>query len=154
MFTFSEIHDAFLFVNSAEEGMNRAILCKDTGLIFFRSEWGDINEMDDEELDCDEFVEIPHKNELDLGQNLVFEFAEEYLAGECDLVSEIFQRRGAHGRFKDLLAQKSLLKSWYGFQNRREEEALRQWCLENEIEMAPEQAAPPGLRSEDQELMK
>ncbi len=74
MFTFSEIHDAFLFVNSAEEGMNRAILCKDTGLIFFRSEWGDINEMDDEKLYCDEFVEIPHKNELDLGQNLVFEF--------------------------------------------------------------------------------
>jgi hypothetical protein len=38
MVTFSEIHDAFLFANLAEEGMNRAILCKDTCLMQ-RSIW-------------------------------------------------------------------------------------------------------------------
>jgi len=50
-------------------------------------------------------------------------------------VQEIFSNRGAYRRFKDLLEQKDLLQSWYDFENRREEEALRKWCLQNEVEV-------------------
>ncbi len=115
--------------------MNRAILCKDTGLIFFRSEWGDINEMDDEELDCDEFVEIPHKNELDLGQTWSSNLQRSIWPANATSFQRFSRDVGLMDGSKTC-SQKSLLKSWYGFQNRREEEALRQWCLENEIEMA------------------
>jgi hypothetical protein len=136
MIAFSEIQDAFLFVSSAEYGMNSAILCKDSGRIYYRSEAGGIDEIDEEELDCDTFIEIPHKNDLDLGQELVFEFVELHLADEMTSVQRIFHGRGAYGRFKDLLEQKGMLQRWYDFENLREEEALRQWCTENEISLA------------------
>jgi hypothetical protein len=80
MVTFSEIYDAFLFVNSAEYGMHSAVICKDKGQIYYHSELGYINGRDEEDLDWDMCVEIPHKNDLELGQNLVFEFVESHLA--------------------------------------------------------------------------
>jgi len=140
MVTFREIQDAFFFVNSDEYGLNIAILCKDTGQIFYRSESETIDEIDDEdELDCDEIIRIPHKNDLGLGRELVFEFAGQHLADEYQHVQQIFQSRGAYGRFKDLLEHRGLLQSWYDFENRREEEELLQWCVDEEIELTSEQ---------------
>jgi len=91
--------------------------------------------LDEDKFDCDTFIEIPHKNDLDLGQSLVFEFAEQRLPDDLDLVQQIFRRRGAYARFKALLEDRGLLQSWYDFENRREEEALRKWCLQNEVEL-------------------
>ena len=65
---------------------------------------------------CDGFIEIPHKNEL-------------------DRIPQIFSHRGAYGRFKDFLVRKDLLQSWYDFANQKEEEALREWVLDNKIEL-------------------
>ena len=102
MVTFDEIQNAFSFVSSDEYGMNRAVLCLDNGEIYYHSEMGDFDELDEDKFDCDNFVEIPHKNDLDLGKSLVFEFTEQHLLEECDLVQHIFNRRGAYGRFKAL----------------------------------------------------
>ena len=63
---------------------------------------GGIDEIGDEELDWDTYIQIPHKNDLDLGQRLVFEFVETHLPHEYNRVQQIFRRRGAYGRFKDL----------------------------------------------------
>jgi hypothetical protein len=135
MVTFSEIYEAFLFVNSVEYGMHSAVLCKDTGHIYYHSELGGIDDMDEEDLDWDMCIEIPLKNDLDLGQNFVFEFVELHLAVEYHCVQQIFRYRGSYGRFKDLLEQKGLLQSWYDFENQRQEQVLRQWCMDNEIEL-------------------
>ena len=132
----SDIHDAFLFVSSGAYADNVAVLCKDTGEILYRSNLGDIDEIEDKELDLDVCVEIPHKNDLDLGQELVFEFVETYLPDGYERVRQIFRRRGAYGRFKDLLERRGLLQRWYDFETQREEEALRDWCKENEIELS------------------
>jgi len=137
MTTFDEIEDAFLFVSSDEYGMHRALLCLDNGEIYYHSENGDLDELDEDKFDCDHFIEIPHKNDLNLGQRLVFEFAEQHLPEECDLVQRIFSRRGAYGRFKALLEDRDLLQSWYDFENQREEEALREWARENKVELEP-----------------
>lgn len=137
MVTFSDIQDAFSFVSSAPQGGNIAVLCKDTGQIYYRSESGSIDEIDDE-LDCEEFMHIPHKNDLDLGQQLVFEFVEMSLPDEYNAVRQIFGHRGAYGTFKYLLECKGLLQSWYDFENEREKEALIQWCEDNEIELTDE----------------
>jgi len=136
MLEFSDIEDAFLFVSSAGYGMHSAVLCKDTGRILYRSEMGDLDEIGNEDLDWDRCIEIPHKNDLDLGHRLVFEFVESHLPDGYHRVQQIFRRRGAYGRFKDFLESTGLLQSWYDFENRREEQALRDWCEENGIEIS------------------
>lgn len=135
-FTFSDIEGAFLFVGSAAYGLNSAVLCKVTGEILYRSDMAGIDEIDDEEnLDWDHSIEVPHKNDLDLGTDLVFEFVERHLPDDHDRVRQIFCRPGAYSRYKDLLERRGLLQEWYGFENRRQEQALRQWCEENEIDL-------------------
>jgi hypothetical protein len=128
MIKFSDIQDAFLFVSSAGYGMNTAILCKDTGQILYRSEISD--------LDWDMCIEIPHRNDLDMGQNLIFEFVKMRLPDDYHHVQQIFRKRGAYRRFKDFLETKGLLEMWYDFESKREEQALRQWCVKNEIELS------------------
>lgn len=58
MVTFDEIQNAFSFVSSDEYGMNRAVLCLDNGEIYYHSEMGDFDELDEDKFDCDNFVEI------------------------------------------------------------------------------------------------
>ncbi len=139
MVTFGGVQDAFFFVNSAEYGMHSAILCKDADQVFYSSELGGIDEINDD-LDCDKFVRIPYKSDLGLGRELALEFAAEHLADEYQRIQRIFQSRGAYGRFKDLLEYKGLLQSWYDFENRREEEVLRQWCEDEGIDLMSEQS--------------
>ena len=136
MITFSEIHDAFLFVGSAEYGQNSAFLCPNTGRIFYHSDMGGIDEVLDEDVDFDDCLVIPHKNDLDLGQRLVFEFVDRQLPEDSDRVRLFFRKSGAYRRFKDLLESKDLLDMWYDFENQREEQALREWCHEKEIELS------------------
>ena len=135
---FREIYDAFLFVSLEDYGMNSVILCKDTGEMYYHSEDGVIDEVDDEEFDCDDFLKIPHKNDFGLGRELVYEFADQYLADDVNRVQTIFQSRGAYRRFKDLLEQRKMLQKWYDFKYLREEKALRQWCVDNDILLAEE----------------
>jgi len=136
MFTFSDIESAFSFVNSSSYGMNSAILCKTTGRIFYRSEMAGIDEVGDEELDWDTCVEVPHQNDLDLGQRLVFEFVKSRLPAEVIHVEEIFRKQGAYGRFKSFLKSKGMLEAWQEFEDERQNKALRQWCEENGIEFS------------------
>ena len=135
---FSEIEDAFFYVSSAHMYANSAILCKESGKILYQSEYLEEEAMDEipeEVLENEDCVEIPHKNELDLGRNLVFEFVDEHLPGDFDRVRNIFRRKGAYGRYKDLLEERGLLKKWYDFENDRQTVALREWCEDNEIEL-------------------
>jgi hypothetical protein len=112
---------------------NVAILCKETGEIFYASDFGDEDEIPEEVYDRKDYIEIPHKNELDLGRNLVFEFVEQHLPGDFERVRHIFKRKGAYGRYKDLLENRGLLNKWYDFENARQTETLREWCKDNEI---------------------
>jgi hypothetical protein len=135
MIKFSDIEDAFFFVSSDSYDMHTALLNKDTGQLYYRSEMGDIDEIDDD-LDWSNCIAIPHKNDLGLGQELVFEFVKNHLVDEYDRVRQIFKKRGAYGKFKNLMESKALLQDWYDFENQQEERALRQWCNENGIEIS------------------
>ena len=64
---FSDIEDAFLFVGSAPYGEHAAYLNVETGKIVYQSEMADIDEIEGEDVDWDQMIEIPHKNDLDLG---------------------------------------------------------------------------------------
>ena len=129
---FSDIEDAFLYVSSAPMTSNTAVLCKETSDIFYASDYDDGDKIPEEVYDRDDCIGIPHKNDLDLGRNLVFEFVEQYLPGDFERVRQIFRRRGAYGRYKDLLEDRGFLKK-YDFENTRQTETLRRWCEDNEI---------------------
>ena len=134
-FKFEDIEMACDFVSSSSYGMNSAVLRKDTGKILYHSEMSDMDETSEEDWDSDNSVEIPHKNDLDLGKRLVFDFTASNLPGDIDHVRHIFSRRGAYGRFKDFLESKELLQSWYDFEAEQQERSLRQWCKDNDIEL-------------------
>ena len=132
---FSDIEHAFFFVSSASMTANTAVLCKETGELFYASDYTDEDEIPEDIYYRDDCIEIPHKNDLDLGRDLVFEFVEQYLPGDFDRVQNIFRRKGAYGRYKDLLDDRDLSQEWYDFENTRQAETLRQWCKDNEIKL-------------------
>ena len=87
--------------------------------------------------DIDEkYISIPDKRELDLGKPLVLDFAREFLPDDYDEVRHIFSRKGAYRRYKDLLVHRGALERWYDFSNKAEEAALREWCVENGIDLS------------------
>jgi len=142
-FKYSEIEDAFFHVNLDSYGMNSATIYKDTGKIVFHSamfddgEFGEDEEIDEASpLDSGPWVEMPHKNDLNLGRNLVFDFIEKELPNEYDRIENIFRRKGAYSRYKDFLERCGKLDEWHEFQNRREKETLLEWCKDNGITLA------------------
>ncbi|MCP4667247.1 MAG: hypothetical protein GY849_12870 [Deltaproteobacteria bacterium] len=114
--------------------MHNAYLRKETGQTFYTSEMGDSDELPEDIDDPDKYITIPHQNDLELGKAIVFEFTSKYLPEELDRVNSIFRRRGAYSRYKDLLDRKGLLDEWHKFEDERRKMALKQWCLENNIE--------------------
>jgi hypothetical protein len=136
MVIFDDIQDAFNFVGSGSYGMHSAVLNKQTGEMYWRSEMGDLDEISEADIDWDHCVEIPHKNDLDLGRELVFDFLIEHLPDEYDRVIGYFSGPGAYRLYKELLERKGLLQHWFDFEKHEEEKALREWCSVNEIEIS------------------
>ena len=134
---FGDLQLAFDFVNSGGLGENQAILDTQTGRLYWHSEIGDNFEEDElpEDLDGERCIEIPHKNELNLGRALVFDFVQRFLPDDYDDVRDIFRRRGAYGQFKAMLVRRGALDRWHDFSAKAEEAALRAWCADNAIEL-------------------
>jgi len=130
-----EIEDAFLYVSSAPQFTNSALLSQKTGEIFYISGMGDSDDLPEDIEDSDEYIEIPHKNDLDLGNRLVMDFVAEQCPELLGKVHAIFKRKGAYSRYKELLDSKGLLEKWYDYENQHTKEALRQWCADNGIEL-------------------
>ena len=105
-----------------------------TGLIHWHCDWGDNEEaLPDDIDDSEEYIAIPHKNDLGLGKPLALQFAEEFLPSALHEVQEIFRQPGAYGRFKDLLDHHAMLQRWYEYESKAQEHALRDWCTDREI---------------------
>ncbi|MFQ6114906.1 MAG: UPF0158 family protein [bacterium] len=134
MIDFNELEDAFSFVSSDQPFLNSAIVNKKTGEIFYRSELSGIDDFP-ENFEDEDFIEIPHKNELDLGSDLVFDFIATHLPQRLEEVDRIFRARGAYRRFKSLLESVGLLEEWYRFEDERTKSALRQWCKDNDLQI-------------------
>ncbi len=128
-----DILTAFEFV-SAGDSDNSAYLCRETGAVVWHTEIGDnFEELPDDIDDEAKYVAVPGARDLDLGKPLVMRFADEELADHYDEVAQIFSRRGAYRRFKDLLTREGALDKWYAFEAAAKEKALREWCAENGV---------------------
>jgi hypothetical protein len=132
---FDDIENAFFFVSMAPTFENQAILSKESGEIFYVSEMGDSDDLPDDIDDAEKYIDIPDQNELDLGQRLVFRFVSEHIPEKYDRVVQIFRKKGAYSRYKDLLEQNDLLSQWHEFENNARSKALREWCGENDIDL-------------------
>jgi hypothetical protein len=86
-------------------------------------------------LDEDKYLQVPDKRELDLGSRLPIAFTRQFLPGDYEGVRRIFSKRGAYSRFKDLLADRKALDQWYQFEQKATEEALRNLCMDNALEI-------------------
>ena len=130
----STIEDAFFFVSMGEMYMNSAILCRETGKVLYISDFGDSDELPEDIDDApDKYIDIPHKNELNLGKPLVLEFSAIHLPDNFEQVSSFFHKKGAYSKFKNLLEVKGLLDKWYVFEESEQNKALREWCKDNDI---------------------
>ena len=133
--SFSDVQLAFEFVSSGGMGENEAYLDRQSGKIYWHSEFGDNDEELPDDIDDEKYIAIPDKKEFDLGKPLVLDFAREFLPDDYDEVRHIFSRRGAYRRLKDLLVRPGAIDQWEDFSNKAEEAALREWCAENGIEL-------------------
>jgi hypothetical protein len=116
---------------------HHAYLCKQTGKLYWHSDSldDDEEELPDDIEDTDKYIPIPHKKELDLGKPLVMDFVAQFLPNDFEHVRDIFRRRGAYARFKDLLVHRGALDQWHKYEAKTEESALREWCKTNAIEV-------------------
>ena len=83
-----------------------------------------------EDTDDPDLVAIPSKQDLDLGRPLVRRFADEVAPHLRDEIDACFSRKGASGRFKDLLARAKLLDRWYEYEHEHMLAAVKEWAEE------------------------
>ena len=134
---YDDLSTAFDFVSFAAPFEHRAFVSLDTGTIHSISETSPIDDEDlpDELETSDRYIAIPHKNDLDLGNNLALRFADAQLPHRYSDVAACFRHRGAYARFKELLAAEQCLDRWYAFETECTERALREWCAANRIHL-------------------
>jgi hypothetical protein len=134
---YDDLSAAFDFVSFASPFEHQAFVSLDTGAIHWVSEASPVDEEDlpDDLETSDRYLAIPHKNDLDLGNSLALRFVEARLPDRYADVESFFRRRGAYGRFKELLASEGCLEKWYAFEAECTERALREWCQANEIHL-------------------
>ncbi len=135
---FSAVLDAFQFANSGAPFESSAFVNLDTGAMHCTSNLIDLEEDVPDDLETsDRYIALPHKNDLDLGRDLALLFVEQDLPGDLSTVAGFFRSRGAYSRFKDLLATRDALETWYAFEAQATETALRAWCSEHGIQIGP-----------------
>jgi hypothetical protein len=134
---YADLSAAFDFVNFGDPFEHQAFVSRHTGAIYWVS---DTDPIDEEELPddldtSDRYIKVPHKNDLDLGKDLVLRFAEEQLPHRLGTIEAFFRHRGAYARLKELLSSEGCLEKWYAYEAEATDQALRDWCSANEIQL-------------------
>lgn len=137
----TELVAAFDWVSAAGPFENAAYVNRETGAIHWSSSMNELDEeLPDDIEDGTRYLAVPHKNELGLGRDLALRFVEENVPNSYELASSYFRKRGAYGRFKDLLERQGCIESWYQYEAEAVEQALREWCRENGLQVSTTEA--------------
>src|ERR1700758_2264848 len=118
--SFATLLDAFEIVDVKGAGVeNTVYLCQQTGKTYWRSDFLDFEDLQDELPDDIEdeakYIRVPDRHDLDLGKALVFDFAREFLPNDYDDVRDFFSRRGGYRKFRALVERRGVLQRWYDF---------------------------------------
>ncbi len=140
---FDDLLNAFEWVSAGAQYDNTAYIHRVTGKVFFDSDEFEPEEpLPEDYEDGTLYIAAPHKNELNLGRNLVFDFVEENMPESLGVVQDFFRKKGAYSRYKDLLERKGRLDDWHRFEAAAVEAALRDWAAENKLDISPSQRPP------------
>ncbi|MFA6093899.1 MAG: hypothetical protein WCU88_10110 [Elusimicrobiota bacterium] len=131
---FDDIEGGIEFVSAGQLSVHEAFLCKKTGEVHWSSENSD-EPLPDDVNDPEQYIALPHKNDLGLGKSLVMKFVNAALPDSAGRVQGFFSRQGAYASFKFLLVRKGKLEQWYEYEKKATEAAIRAWCKDNDIDL-------------------
>jgi hypothetical protein len=132
----SELLEAVEFVSSVVAIDAAAYVSRDSGDVYFVGTDVEPEDGLPEHLaTSDRYVAVPSKQDLHLGRPLALRFAETHLPGHYEIVFSAFARPGAYARFKDLLETHGQSAAWYEFENKAQQDALRDWCAAEGLEL-------------------
>jgi hypothetical protein len=118
--------------SSDVSGDNVALISRASGEVFFRTMPGEYQEALPDDIDDETaYLAVPHKNDLDLGRQLVLDFACTLPPAHSDAIESYFRQRGAYAKFKSHLERAHLLEQWYAFESAQNGKALEAWAVEN-----------------------
>jgi hypothetical protein len=121
-----------LYWVSASEYDNSAFVSRTTGQVYSYGPDGAIDpDAPDDTDDGVEYLAIPSKKELNLGQELVRSFVGEHAPQLQEDVHRLFRQRGAYARYKVLLQRQNLLERWHSYEGSATLRALSQWAEEH-----------------------
>lgn len=125
---YSDLEMAVQFVSAGGFDAH-AYVSRETGKIYWVSDDNDLEEEIPEDVDDpDLYAEVPGQRDLDLGKPLVLKFADRFLPEIYEEVEQLFRRRGAYSRYRDLLIEKGKLDEWYAFEQSAIEAELIEWA--------------------------
>lgn len=130
----SDIEWAVEFASSGY-GDHEAYVDIQSGAIFYV---GDAVEEDvpDDLFENSRYIAIPDKRDLGLGKNLAIRFISDHLPNKLDSTYDIFSRRGAYSRFKELLTSVNKLDAWYAYEELALKKAIIEWCNEYSVKFS------------------
>ena len=133
----SDLEEALLFVGMGSDFGAAAWVCRATGAVLWHSDDSDdFGPLPEDIDDAERYVAVPDKREFGLGKPLALKFARTHLPACYEQVCDIFSRRGAYARFKDLLERHQSLDAWHQWEAEQTRQALREWCADNGLTLA------------------
>jgi hypothetical protein len=139
--SFKDLLDTSTFLSTDSNEEVQAYLHKPTGAIYWYAPLHDFDPLPvdlDPANPSDDYLMLPNRRELGLGNQIVFDFVAKHLPHDVETVSAMFRQRGAYRRFKDVLERNHLLEQWHGFEEQAQAEALKAWCLAEGLELREE----------------
>jgi hypothetical protein len=137
---FTDIEMAFDFVNSASPFEHSVYISKSTGETYWQSDMSGMDELPDDLDESDDYLEVPHGQDLGLGTRVVWDFVRQHIPHLHDQVQEAFSRKGAYSRFKGLLERNGCLEKWHRYEGNRTRQALLEWCEANNLEVSHDES--------------
>lgn len=129
---YDSLESALLWSSAAPPFDNLALLSRATGELYFKSTYGDPGENLPPDIeDGSRYVAVPHKNDFDLGRELVLAFVDEHAPAHRQTVGAFFRQRRAYARFKTWLERHRLLDRWYAYEAAATRRALESWAADN-----------------------
>jgi hypothetical protein len=127
--SYDDLESAFNWSSSGAPYENQALICRRTGTVYLQGDFVD-EELPSDIEDETPYVAMPHKNDLDLGRDVVFAFVDSEAPQLATAVHAAFRKRGAYAKFKEILDREGMLQSWYDYEAAAIRLALTNWALE------------------------
>lgn len=129
--SYDQLETAFMMIG---DGMDTECYIDPTnGAIYCFDSMGESFDAVPPDFEPESAISVPDKYDLDLGNQLVFDFVRGQIPEHYDEVRDIFRRKGAYSRYKELLYRLGKEQDWYAYEARRTREALLEWCTDNGI---------------------